>query len=105
MMQDGPDIAFVNGQMHLRHDSNRTVMLRDLVQANGEAQIEAETTAKPDALKQAQYSVHAHNDTFVDVKVDEDLGTIHVTRVVNAVAAGHIINPKTNRSQVLGSVE
>ena len=29
---------------------------------------------------------------------------MHVTRVVNAVAAGRILNPKTARSQVLGSV-
>jgi xanthine dehydrogenase YagR molybdenum-binding subunit len=27
---------------------------------------------------------------------------VHVTRVVNAVAAGRILNPKTARSQVLG---
>ena len=42
--------------------------------------------------------------SFAEVKVDEDLGTIHVTRVVNAVAAGRILNPKTARSQVLGGV-
>jgi xanthine dehydrogenase YagR molybdenum-binding subunit len=46
--------------------------------------------------------MHSHNAVFVEVKVDEDLGTIHVTRVVNAVAAGRIMNPKTARSQVLG---
>ena len=98
------DVEFVNGQMRLRHDSNQAVVLRDLVQASGEARIEAETTTKPDTARQAQYSVHAHNAAFVEVKVDEDLGTVHVTRVVNAVAAGRIINPKTARSQVLGSV-
>ena len=38
------------------------------------------------------------------MKVDEDLGTIHVTRVVSAVAGGRILNPKTARSQVLGGV-
>jgi xanthine dehydrogenase YagR molybdenum-binding subunit len=40
----------------------------------------------------------------VEVKVDEDLGTTRVTRVVSAVAAGRIINPKTARSQILGGV-
>jgi xanthine dehydrogenase YagR molybdenum-binding subunit len=33
-----------------------------------------------------------------------DFGTVRVTRVVNAVAAGRILNPKTARSQVLGGV-
>ncbi len=98
------DIEFVNGQMHLRHDSNQAMVLRDLVQASGEARIEAETTAKPDTARRAQHSIHTHNAAFAGVKMDEDLGIVHVTRVVNAVAAGHTINPKTARSQVLGSV-
>jgi len=38
------------------------------------------------------------------VRVDEELGQIRVTRIVNAVAAGKILNPKTARSQVLGGV-
>jgi len=36
--------------------------------------------------------------------VDEELGVIRVTRMVNAVAAGRIINPVTARSQILGGV-
>ena len=38
------------------------------------------------------------------MKVDEHLGVIRVTRIVSAVAAGRILNTKTARSQVLGSV-
>jgi xanthine dehydrogenase YagR molybdenum-binding subunit len=38
------------------------------------------------------------------VRVDEELGAVRVTRVVNAVAAGRIINPKTAASQVIGGV-
>jgi xanthine dehydrogenase YagR molybdenum-binding subunit len=41
---------------------------------------------------------------FVEVQVDADLGTIQVRRVVSAVAAGLILNPKTARSQLLGGV-
>src|SRR6266478_2536638 len=37
-------------------------------------------------------------------KRDEQLGVIRVTRVVSAVAAGRIMNPKTASSQILGSV-
>lgn len=40
---------------------------------------------------------------FAEVKIDEQLGVIRITRVVNAVAAGRIINPKTAGSQVLGA--
>jgi xanthine dehydrogenase YagR molybdenum-binding subunit len=41
---------------------------------------------------------------FAEVHVDEDLGTIHVERVVTAVAAGRVVNPTTARSQVMGGI-
>ena len=50
---------------------------------------------------------HAHNThsaIFAEVKVDEQLGVIRVTRVVSAVAAGRILNTKTASSQIIGGV-
>jgi xanthine dehydrogenase YagR molybdenum-binding subunit len=50
---------------------------------------------------------HAHNThstVFAEVKMDEQLGVIRVTRVVSAVAAGRILNTKTARSQIIGGV-
>ena len=49
-------------------------------------------------------SKNAHSAIFAEVKVDEELGVVSVTRIVDAVAAGRIINPKTARSQILGGV-
>ena len=40
----------------------------------------------------------------MEVKVDEELGQVRLTRVVSAIAAGKILNPKTARSQILGGV-
>jgi xanthine dehydrogenase YagR molybdenum-binding subunit len=47
---------------------------------------------------------NAHAAHFVEVKVDEQLGVIRVTRGVSAVAAGRILNTKTAGSQILGGV-
>ena len=47
---------------------------------------------------------NTHSAVFAEVKVDEELGVVRVTRIVSAVAAGRIINPKTARSQILGGV-
>ena len=47
---------------------------------------------------------NTHSAIFAEVKVDEQIGIIRVTRVVNAVAAGRILNPKTAGSQIIGSV-
>ena len=55
----------------------------------------------------ADDGTHAHNThsaIFAEVKVDEQLGVIRVTRVVSAVAAGRILNTKTASSQIMGGV-
>ncbi|RFP66368.1 xanthine dehydrogenase family protein molybdopterin-binding subunit [Hymenobacter lapidiphilus] len=98
------DVEFVNGQLRLRLDHDQAVVLRDVLQTSGETQLEADSSAMPNMVKQNGYSLHSHNVAFAEVEVDEDLGTIKVTRVVSAVAAGRILNQKTARSQVLGSV-
>jgi len=41
---------------------------------------------------------------FAEVKIDEQLGVIRVTRVVSAIAGGRILNIKTAHSQIMGSV-
>jgi len=74
------------------------------MQARGVDRIEAEESAGPDKGVKAKYAAYTHSAVFVEVKVDEDLGVVRVTRIVNAVAAGKILNPKTARSQILGGV-
>jgi xanthine dehydrogenase YagR molybdenum-binding subunit len=51
-----------------------------------------------------KHASNTHSAIFAEVKVDEQLGVIRVTRVVSAVAAGRILNTKTAHSQVMGSV-
>src|SRR6202007_1357206 len=41
---------------------------------------------------------------FAEVKIDEQIGVARVTRIVNAVATGRILNPKLAASQILGPV-
>jgi len=66
--------------------------------------IEEEASVVPNFAKQARYIRHSHSAVFAEVKVDEDLGTIEVSRVVSAVAAGRILNAKTARSQIMGGI-
>ena len=51
-----------------------------------------------------KFSQYTHSAVFAEVRVDEQLGVARVTRIVDAVAAGKIINPKTARSQIIGGV-
>jgi xanthine dehydrogenase YagR molybdenum-binding subunit len=88
-----------------RTDPERHVALEELVRASGKDGIEAEAVADPDQGKPAEAEPKAkntHSAVFVEVRIDEELPIVRVTRIVIAVAAGRIINPKTARSQVIG---
>lgn len=97
-------VAFENGEIRLKKDAKRALALREIVVSTGESHMAAEGKAGPSLISMARYSRYTHSAIFAEVKVDEELGQVRVTRVVNAVAAGRILNPKTARSQVLGGV-
>ena len=62
---------------------------------------EARSEVSPERQK---FALHSFGADFVEVRVDEDLGTIRVARVVAAFAAGTILNPRTANSQYVGGI-
>lgn len=97
-------VSFANGRIVLDRDPSRSVTLQEAMRAGGVDKVEAEETTRPSKLDRMRYSSYTHSAVFAEVRVDEELGQIRVTRIVNAVAAGRILNPKTARSQILGGV-
>jgi xanthine dehydrogenase YagR molybdenum-binding subunit len=96
------DVVLADGMIAARQDSSRAVSVAEAMQHGGVDRIVHERSAEfPEDTKHAR---NTHSAIFAEVKVDEQLGVIRVTRVVNAVAAGRIINTKTAASQVMGSV-
>jgi xanthine dehydrogenase YagR molybdenum-binding subunit len=98
------EVTFSDGRIRLNGDASRSVSITDAMRHGGVSVIEEEAVAGPDEQKQSQYARNSHSAIFAEVKVDQDLGVIRVTRVVSAVAAGRILNPKTARSQVMGAI-
>ena len=83
-------------------ETGRAVSMADAMRAGAVERIEREST---NTFKDSNaYARNTHSAVFAEVKVDEALGVIRVTRVVNAVAAGRILNTKTAHSQIMGSV-
>jgi xanthine dehydrogenase YagR molybdenum-binding subunit len=97
-------VAFAEGEIRLLNDSTARVTFAAAMQAGGVERVEAEEKSSPSFLDAARCSGYTHSAIFAEVKVDEELGVVRVTRIVNAVAAGTILNPKTARSQVMGGV-
>jgi len=96
------DVVFAEGKIRHKHEESREVSVADAMRAGKADRIEREASAKPN--ERSKYSHLTHSAVFAEVKVDEELGVIRVTRVVSAVAAGRILNPKLASSQILGAV-
>jgi xanthine dehydrogenase YagR molybdenum-binding subunit len=96
------DVTLVDGKLASKRDGSRAVSIADAMRHAGVDRIEQEeATTFANDYSHAQ---NTHSAVFAEVKVDEELGVIRVTRVVSAVAAGRILNTKTARSQIMGGV-
>jgi xanthine dehydrogenase YagR molybdenum-binding subunit len=97
--------------------------LAAFLQAIGRARIEvqrdtfAENGTNPDdklknfttittmrAPTDGDHSIHSWCAHFIEVRVDEDFGTVRVSRVVSALDCGRIYNPKLAESQWKGGI-
>jgi xanthine dehydrogenase YagR molybdenum-binding subunit len=96
------DIALVDGRIINKKGNGGGVPITDAMRHGRCDRIEHETTNS--FAEDKKHARNTHSAIFAEVKVDEELGVIRVTRVVNAVAAGRILNTKTARSQIMGAV-
>ncbi len=97
-------VEFAEGTIRLRSQPATSWSLADLLAASKESSVSVKYLLLPNVLKQRKFSRAAHSAVFCEVKVDELLGTVRVTRVVSAIAAGQIMNPKAATSQITGGV-
>ncbi len=97
-------VEIAEGRLVLEANHQVGIAVSDIMSAAGLDMIEEHAKVEPDKAIQKKYSAYTHSAAFVEVRVDAELGQVRVTRVVNAVAAGRILNPKTARSQVMGGV-
>jgi xanthine dehydrogenase YagR molybdenum-binding subunit len=100
------DVALADGRLTDKRDPIRFVSIADAMRYGGAERIEKEASNNfpGDLSGDPAHARNTHSAIFAEVKVDEELGVIRVTRVVNAVAAGKILNPKTAGGQIMGGV-
>lgn len=98
------DLVFKDGNIYLQKDPGVSVSFGQIIAANKGRSVKTTNMGKPHMMKLRKYSKATHSAAFVEVEVDRELKTITVARALTAVAAGKIINPKTARSQVAGSM-
>ncbi|HWW75392.1 MAG TPA: xanthine dehydrogenase family protein molybdopterin-binding subunit, partial [Pyrinomonadaceae bacterium] len=97
------DVEMLDGKLRLKSDPSRSVNIADVMRRNSLNEVAETFESKPSAERR-KYATMAHGAQFVEVKVDPDLGTVRVTRAIEATASGKIINPKASHSQEIGGV-
>jgi xanthine dehydrogenase YagR molybdenum-binding subunit len=92
-----------NGRLFLKSEPSRGESYAAILKRHRREAVEVTHESRPgDEVK--KYSMRAFGAHFVEVRVDPDLGTVRVARVVSALDAGRIVNPKTAGSQAIGGV-
>ncbi len=92
-----------SGRLQIENDASKSVSVADLMKKNNLTEIVENYISRPSPERQ-KYATMAHGAQFVEVKVDEDLGIVKVSRVLEATAVGRIMNPKASHSQEMGGV-
>ena len=92
------EVDAADGRLFLKSDPARGETYADILKRHGKESVEVTHESKP-GEETKKFSMHAFGAQFVEVRVDPDLGTVRVARVVSGFAAGRIINPKTAHSQ------
>ncbi|MFO1124396.1 MAG: xanthine dehydrogenase family protein molybdopterin-binding subunit [Methylocystis sp.] len=96
------DVTLAKGMLTSRGDVSRSAAIADIMRHSAINGVTREKTYSPGYDSARAHNTHAA--VFAEVRIDDQLGVIRVTRIVSAVAAGRILNAKTARSQILGSV-
>ena len=97
------DLVFADGKVSLKNNPNQSVSFVEILRKNNLEKLEDTQRSMPDKERQ-KYSIASHGAQFVEVKVDEDFGTVKVSRVIEVTASGRIMNPLTAHSQEIGGV-
>jgi xanthine dehydrogenase YagR molybdenum-binding subunit len=97
------DVEMLDGRLRLKSDTSRFVNISEVMKRNNLTEISETFESKP-SEERRNYATLAHGAQFIEVKVDQDIGQVRVTRAIEVTACGKIINPKASHSQEIGGV-
>jgi xanthine dehydrogenase YagR molybdenum-binding subunit len=98
------EVAFQDGAIVLKSDPSSRLTYPELLDAQDGGELRTRYLLLPNTLRQRKFVRATHGAVFCEVRVDEELGIVRVTRVVSAIDAGRILNPRTARGQVIGGI-
>jgi xanthine dehydrogenase YagR molybdenum-binding subunit len=97
------DVEMFDGNLRLKTEPSSSINVFEMMKRNQLNEI-TETFDSQPSKEREKYATLSHGAQFIEVKVDPDLGIVHVTRVIEVSACGNIISAKTSHSQEIGGV-
>lgn len=97
------DIEAREGRFFVRIDPTRTEAYAEILTRAGRTHVEAKVTTQA-GDEEKQFSMASYGAQFAEVRVDEEIGRLHVRRTLGAFGIGRVINPQTARSQIFGGM-
>lgn len=98
------DVFVENGSLGVKGKSESHISFPDILKRIGKDTVSVLHRSTPNSGERSKYTIASHGAQFVEVKVDEEIGVVRVTRVVQGTAAGKIVNPKGAHNQEMGGV-
>ncbi|HVU69103.1 MAG TPA: xanthine dehydrogenase family protein molybdopterin-binding subunit [Ktedonobacteraceae bacterium] len=95
------EVIATDGRLMLKSDPERGESYAELLRRHDPGEIVVEGRAAPGDEAQ-QFGTGIFGAKFAEVRVDEDLGRIRISRLLSVIAAGRILNHKTAASQING---
>jgi xanthine dehydrogenase YagR molybdenum-binding subunit len=108
--QSADNLVFSNGRIH-RKDQSPTdgVPYEQVLQAAKVSSVSGSGSSQGDltdllGLTKPKLSSHSFGAQFVEVTWQPEIARLRVSRILTAIDAGRIINPRTGRNQIEGAV-
>lgn len=97
------EIEIIGGRLFARSDPSRGTTYAEIVARTGPETLQARNDAAPGDVAE-HYHVQSFGAQFAEVRIDEGLGRVRLSRFVGIFDCGRILNRKTARSQMLGGI-
>lgn len=100
---DPADVVAAGGRIQRRDEPQRGETYAAVLARHGLPELTAEGSSTPaDPQDLGMSPAGAFGAHFAEVRVDEDLGLVRVTRLVSVIDGGRILNEKMSTSQIIG---
>jgi CO/xanthine dehydrogenase Mo-binding subunit len=97
------DVTVTDGRVHLLGDPSVGETYCDILARHQLNEISADGEMSPQAAGTGMAPAGAFAARFAEVRIDEQLGLLRISRIVSAIDAGRILNEKLARSQIIGA--